>query len=151
MSNGIAIITWSKRTSLMQLAVVGTGYVGLVAGAGLADLGQALTCVDIDREKVRLLDEGKIPIFEPRLEELVRRNVQQGRLGFWADIQGVVRNSLVVLLAVGTEATPEGFPDLTQIWSAADAVADNLDDYKVIVIKSTVPVGTAANLHQRIF
>lgn len=134
----------------MQIAVVGTGYVGLVAGAGLADLGQTVTCVDIDGEKIRLLGEGTIPIFEPGLEELVRRNLQQGRLRFSADIPGVVRSSLVVFLAVGTDPTAGGLPDLTQIWSAADAVADNLDDYKVIVIKSTVPVGTAAKLQQRI-
>ncbi len=134
----------------MNIAVLGTGYVGLVAGVGFADMGQTVTCVDVDREKIRMLEEGKIPIFEPGLEELVRRNVHQGRLRFSTDVPEAVRHALAVFLAVGTDATAEGFPDLTQIWMAADMVADSLNDYKVVAIKSTVPVGTAAKTQQRI-
>jgi UDPglucose 6-dehydrogenase len=134
----------------MHVAIMGTGYVGLAAGAGLADLGLMVTCADIDEQKIHLLEQGKVPIFEPGLEELVRRNVQRDRLHFSSDIRGAIKNSLAIFLAVGTDAGTDGVPDLTQIWSAADLIADSMDSYKVVVIKSTVPVGTAASLNQRI-
>lgn len=134
----------------MHVTIMGTGYVGLVAGAGLADLGLTVTCVDIDEQKIRLLEQGKIPIFEPGLEELVQRNMQRGRLHFSADIGRAVKNSLAIFVAVGTDAGIDGVPDLTQIWSAADLIAGSMDSYKVVVIKSTVPVGTAANMCGRI-
>jgi len=134
----------------MHITVVGTGYVGLVAGAGLADLGLTVSCVDINQEKIQMLQEGKIPIYEPGLEELVRRNRERGRLHFSGDIGAAVRNSSVIFIAVSTDAGPDGVPDLGQLWSVADQIADGLDEYKVIVVKSTVPVGTAARLRDRI-
>ena len=134
----------------MHVTIMGTGYVGLVAGAGLADLGLRVTCVDIDEQKIHLLGQGKVPIFEPGLEELARRNVERGRLHFSTDIRDAIRNSLAIFVAVGTDAGIDGVPDLTQIWSAADLIAGSMDSYKVIVIKSTVPVGTAASMSRRI-
>ena len=134
----------------MHITVVGTGYVGLVAGAGLADLGLMVSCVDVNQEKIRMLQEGKIPIYEPGLDELVRRNRERGRLHFSVDISEAMKNSLVIFIAVGTDAAPDGLPDLSQVWSVADQIADCLDEYKVVVVKSTVPVGTAAKLRDRI-
>lgn len=134
----------------MHVTVMGAGYVGLVTGAGLSDLGLLVTLVDINEDKVQRLKKGELPIFEPGLEELVRRNVQAGRLCFSSDIQTAVRNSLVIFIAVGTDAQPDGASDLSQIWSAVDLIAERMEDYKIIVIKSTVPVGTAAELRERI-
>jgi UDPglucose 6-dehydrogenase len=134
----------------MNVTVMGAGYVGLVAGAGLADFGLRVTSVDVDEDKIRILSEGKLPFFEPGLEELARRNVQLGRLQFSADIRAAVRGSQAVFIAVGTDAGPDGMPDLSQVWAAADSISQSLDDYKVVVIKSTVPVGTAAAMHRRI-
>lgn len=134
----------------MRIAIVGTGYVGLVVGGGLADLGQTVTCVDIERAKIRGLQRAKLPIYEPGLQELIKRNVSHGRLGFSTEVGPTVRDSEIVFLCVGTGATANGFPDLTQLWSAVDLVARSLNDYKIIAIKSTVPVGTAAKMEQRI-
>jgi len=134
----------------MHITVMGSGYVGLVTGGGLADLGLNVTCVDIDKEKVRMLHEGKIPIYEPGLEELFRRNRERGRLHFSDNIQEAICNCLVTLIAVGTDAGPDGLPDLSQVWSAADMIADCISEYKVMILKSTVPVGTSANLFKRI-
>jgi UDPglucose 6-dehydrogenase len=134
----------------MHVAVIGAGYVGLVVSAGLADFGLFVTSVDIDKDKIRRLTEGKLPIFEPGLDEIVRRNTQLGRLQFSADIQLAIKNSLVVFIAVGTDAGPDGLPDLSQVRSAAESIADGMGDYKVVIIKSTVPVGTAAEVRQRI-
>jgi len=134
----------------MHVAIVGTGYVGLVAGAGFSDLGLRVTCVDIDEDKIRLLGEGKVPIFEPGLEEIIRRNVKRGRLDFSTDVAAAVRNALAIFVAVGTNAGQDGMPDLTQLWSAADLIARSMDNYKVLAIKSTVPVGTAAAFETRV-
>ncbi|MGD0694065.1 MAG: UDP-glucose/GDP-mannose dehydrogenase family protein [Terriglobia bacterium] len=134
----------------MHLAIVGTGYVGLVAGAGFADLGLNVTCVDIDEEKIGLLRAGQVPIFEPGLEEIIRRNVERGRLDFSSDVAAAVKNSEAIFVAVGTSAGPDGMPDLSQVWSAADLIAESMDSYRVVAIKSTVPVGTAAGLKRRI-
>jgi len=134
----------------VHVTIMGTGYVGLVTGACLSDLGLTVTCVDIDRDKIRVLNEGRVPIFEPGLEELVRRNTQRARLQFSTDIRQAIRNSLALFVGVGTDAGADGLPDLTQVWSAADLIAESMDDYKVVVVKSTVPVGTAAKLSERI-
>jgi UDPglucose 6-dehydrogenase len=134
----------------MNVTVLGAGYVGLVAGAGLADFGLSVTSVDVDTEKIQMLSEGKLPFFEPGLEELARRNVRLGRLRYSTDIRAAVRSSDAVFIAVGTDAGPEGMPDLSQVWAAADSISQSLDAYKVVVIKSTVPVGTAAEMRQRI-
>ena len=134
----------------MNVTVLGAGCVGLVAGAGFADFGLNVTSVDIDAGKIKLLSEGKIPFFEPQLAELVGRNMQIGRLKFSTDVRTAVAGSQVIFIAVGTDAGPGGVPDLRHLWSAADTISQALNGYKAVVIKSTVPVGTGAELHKRI-
>jgi UDPglucose 6-dehydrogenase len=134
----------------MHITVIGSGYVGLVTGAGLADLGLTVTCVDKDQEKIGMLQQGSVPIYEPGLEDLVRRNQASGRLKFSADLTAAVQSSLVNFIAVGTDAGEDGVPDLSQVLSVADSIADCMDEYKIIVVKSTVPVGTSALVDQRI-
>ncbi len=126
----------------MHIAVIGTGYVGLVSGAGLADFGMKVTCVDIDEEKIKKLKKGQIPFYEPGLDELVKRNLKAGRLDFTTDFAKAVKNSLVIFICVGTPPLPDGSADLSQIRDVALKLAETIDDYKVIVTKSTVPVGT---------
>jgi UDPglucose 6-dehydrogenase len=128
----------------MNIAVVGTGYVGLVTGACFAEFGVHVTCVDIDEEKIKALKAGKIPIFEPGLDDLVERNLKQGRLTFTTDLAEGIENSLVVFIAVGTPQNEEGAADLTFVKDVALAVARNLNGYKVVVTKSTVPMGTGS-------
>jgi len=126
----------------MHIAVIGTGYVGLVCGAGLADFGMKVTCVDKDEEKIKLLNQGKIPIYEPGLEALVKKNQKANRLFFTSNLEEAVKNSLVIFICVGTPPNSDGSADLSQIKEVALALAEVIDDYKVIVTKSTVPVGT---------
>ncbi len=127
----------------MRIAVVGTGYVGLVAGACFAETGNQVICVDKDKAKVRLLDRGGIPIFEPGLEEIVRRNRHEKRLTFTTSLPDAVKKSDVVFIAVGTPTGEDGSADLKYVLAAADEIAGALNGYKVIVDKSTVPAGTA--------
>src|SRR5439155_3319098 len=128
----------------MRLAVLGTGYVGLVAGAGFADFGNDVCCVDIDAEKVARLERGELPIYEPGLEPLLRRNVAEGRLAFTTDIARAVRGADVVIIAVGTPSAHDGSADLSQVLAAATQIGRALDQsnggFAVIVTKSTVPV-----------
>lgn len=126
----------------MNICVVGTGYVGLVTGACLADFGINVTCVDKEVSKVERLLAGEIPIFEPGLDEIVARNVAAGRLHFTTDLAVAVRRSLVVFIAVGTPPKEDGSADLSFVVQVAESIADNLDSYKVVVTKSTVPTGT---------
>jgi UDPglucose 6-dehydrogenase len=126
----------------MNIAVVGTGYVGLVTGAVFADLGNDVVCVDKDAAKVDALRAGRMPIYEPGLEELVQRNVGDGRLAFTTDLGDAVRRSDIVFIAVGTPAKATGESDLSAVEEVAQGIARVLDRYKVIVNKSTVPVGT---------
>ncbi len=126
----------------MNIAVVGTGYVGLVTGAVFADLGNDVVCVDKDGAKVEGLRAGRMPIYEPGLEELVARNVADGRLEFTTELADAVRRSVIIFIAVGTPAKANGESDLTAVEEVAHGIAEALDRYKVIVNKSTVPVGT---------
>jgi UDPglucose 6-dehydrogenase len=132
----------------MRIAIVGSGYVGLVAGACLAENGNTVICVDKDPAKVRLLQRGKIPIYEPGLEELVRRNHAEKRLTFTTALPRGVRNSQIIFIAVGTPTDEDGSADLQQVMGVARDVARAMDGYKVIVNKSTVPVGTAAQVRE---
>ena len=134
----------------MRICMIGTGYVGLVTGCGLAEFGMRVTCVDKITEKIEMLKRGEIPIYEPGLKDLVEKNVKEGRLTFSTDIPGSIRKNLVIFLAVGTPSDPEGGADLSYLFNAVDEIAENLDDYKVIAIKSTVPVGTARRVMERI-
>jgi UDPglucose 6-dehydrogenase len=126
----------------MKIAVIGSGYVGLVAGAGFSDFGNQVTCVDIDPSRVERLRRGEIPFHEPGLSDLVQRNARQGRLVFTTDTAEAVRDTEVVFLAVGTPSLPDGSADLRYVLEAARQVGRALTGYTVIVNKSTVPVGT---------
>jgi UDPglucose 6-dehydrogenase len=132
----------------MNIAVIGTGYVGLVSGACFADFGHLVTCVDASSARVEQLQRGEMPFFEPGLQELVDRNVTAGRLFFSTRTADAVRGATVVFLAVGTPEGEKGEADLSQILTAAEQIADGIDGYKVIVTKSTVPIGTGAKLSQ---
>jgi UDPglucose 6-dehydrogenase len=134
----------------MRLTVLGTGYVGLVAGAGFSDFGNEVTCVDIDAQKVERLTRGELPIYEPGLDKLVLHNVAEGRLFFSTDVAGSVRGADVVIIAVGTPSAHDGSADLSQVLAAAEAIGKAIAKFTVVVTKSTVPVGTAEKIKQRI-
>ena len=126
----------------MRIVVVGTGYVGLVAGTGFAEFGNEVTCVDSDAEKVRALLDGRIPIYEPGLEELVRRNAAESRLRFTTSLADALRDTEMCFIAVGTPPRPDGGADLSYVMAVAEGLAEHLQRDAVVVIKSTVPVGT---------
>jgi UDPglucose 6-dehydrogenase len=132
----------------MNIAVIGTGYVGLVAGSCFAEGGNDVVCVDNNADKVAKLKQGVIPIYEPGLPELVERNTREERLSFTTDLADAVRKSLVIFLAVGTPTTPSGAADLTAVFDVAAAIGKAMDRYKVVVTKSTVPVGTANKIRE---
>jgi UDPglucose 6-dehydrogenase len=134
----------------MRLAVLGTGYVGLVAGAGFSDFGNEVICVDIDAQKVERLGRGILPIYEPGLDKLVLHNVAEGRLAFSTDIAAAVRDADVVIIAVGTPSAHDGSADLSQVLAAAQAIGKALTGFTVVVTKSTVPVGTAEKIRATI-
>jgi UDPglucose 6-dehydrogenase len=127
----------------MHVAVIGSGYVGLVAGACLAETGNDVACVDVDAEKIARLQRNEIPIYEPGLEPMVRRNQEEGRLTFTTDIGAAVRNARVILIAVGTPPGEDGSADLKHVLAVAREVGRNMNESKIVVTKSTVPVGTA--------
>lgn len=126
----------------MKISVVGTGYVGLVSGACLADVGNDVLCLDLDGEKIRVLEAGDIPIHEPGLLEIVRRNVAAGRLSFTTDVQAAARFGTMQFIAVGTPPDEDGSADLQYVLAAARNIGRYMDGYRVVVDKSTVPVGT---------
>src|SRR5437773_9684694 len=131
----------------MKIAVVGTGYVGLVLGACLAENGNNVTCVDKDASKIALLESGKMPIYEPGLEEMVRRNHAEDRLIFTTDLPSSVRASEIVFIAVGTPQGEDGSADLQHVLAVARDIGRAMEKYTVIVDKSTVPVGTSKKVH----
>ncbi len=126
----------------MHIAVIGTGYVGLVTGACFAEFGVEVTCVDVDENKINRLNQGEIPIYEPGLDKIVEKNVKAKRLHFTTDIKSAVEQALVVFLAVGTPPKEDGSPDMSYYQQAAKDIAEAMNGYKVLVTKSTVPVGT---------
>lgn len=134
----------------MNVAIIGTGYVGLVTGACLADFGHSVVCVDAAAKRVETLQAGEIPFYEPGLAELVARNADAGRLRFSLDFGDAIRTSAVIFLAVGTPEGINGQADLSQVGAVADELAAHLREYRVIVTKSTVPVGTGAWLRHRL-
>ena len=126
----------------MKVTVVGTGYVGLVSGTCLAEVGNDVLCLDVDPEKIRILNEGGIPIFEPGLLDMVKRNVAAGRLRFTTDVEQAVAHGTIQFIAVGTPPDEDGSADLQYVLAAARNIGRHMGDYKVVVDKSTVPVGT---------
>jgi UDPglucose 6-dehydrogenase len=127
----------------MKITVIGSGYVGLVSGACLADLGNNVLCLDVDPHKIAILQQGGVPIYEPGLDEVIKRNVAAGRLRFTTDVSESVAHGLVQMIAVGTPSEEDGSADLQYVVAAARNIARHMTEYKVIVDKSTVPVGTA--------
>ncbi len=134
----------------MELTVHGTGYVGLVTGACMADAGNQVICLDIDKDKIQRLQQGEMPIFEPGLEDIVRRNCAAGRLQFSTDIAEGVAHGHIQMIAVGTPQDEDGSADLQHVLTVARSIGKYMDDYKVIVDKSTVPVGTADRVSEAV-
>ena len=134
----------------MHISIIGTGYVGLVTGACFSEFGVVVTCVDKDKKKIEALQQGQVPFYEPGLEELVKRNVKQGRLKFTTNIGKAVEEALVVFIAVGTPPRGDGSADLSYIDNVAREIAESIKSYKVIVTKSTVPVGTGEQIRKTI-
>ncbi len=134
----------------MKIAVIGTGYVGLVSGTCFADSGNEVTCVDIDESKIEKLRQGRLPIYEPGLLELVLRNSAAGRLHFTTDLNSAVKRAKLVYLAVGTPSANDGSADLSALWAVVASLAPILPPQAIVVIKSTVPVGTNAQTYARL-
>ena len=132
----------------MKISVIGTGYVGLVAGSCLAEMGNEVICVDNNPNKVDQLTKGIVPIYEPGLEEVIKANVAEKRLFFTTDLDYAVKNSIICFIAVGTPQDDDGSCDLSAVWAVAKSIAEAMDGYKVIVDKSTVPVGTAEKVKE---
>jgi len=134
----------------MHIAVIGTGYVGLVTGACFAEFGVDVICVDVDAAKIERISAGVMPIYEPGLEQLVSKNTHAGRLRFTTDVRQAVEQALVIFLAVGTPPKEDGSPDLSFVEAAAGSIAEHMNGYKVIVTKSTVPIGTGEHIRKLI-
>lgn len=135
----------------MKISIIGTGYVGLVTGTCLADSGNTVSCLDIDQNKINSLLSGKVPIYEPGLEELVVRNHNAGRLIFTTDAHVALKDAKVIFLAVGTPPSPDGSADLSGLWNVIRSIAEITDQDSLIVTKSTVPVGTCSKIEKLLF
>jgi UDPglucose 6-dehydrogenase len=129
-----------------KVCIVGTGYVGLITGACLAEMGNRVLCVDRDGERIARLNRGVMPIYEPGLEEIVSANRAEGRLSFTTDLASAVRESLICFIAVGTPQGPDGSADLASVLAVAREIGESMESYRVVVVKSTVPVGTCARI-----
>ena len=140
----------SRGFRTMKIAVVGTGYVGLVTGTCFAESGNHVTCLDIDRDKIARLNAGEIPIYEPGLSELVEHNTEAKRLHFTTDAAAAIRPAKLVFLAVGTPSAADGSADLSSLWRVIDGIAELLSEDAIVVTKSTVPVGTNWEIGQRL-
>jgi UDPglucose 6-dehydrogenase len=134
----------------MKISIIGTGYVGLVQGACFADTGNNVICMDVDEKKIRNLKKGIIPIYEPGLDEIVKRNAQNGRLLFSTDLKSTVEKSKIIILCLPTPQSEDGSADLTHVLGVSEQIAGYLNEEKIIISKSTVPVGTVENI-RRIF
>jgi UDPglucose 6-dehydrogenase len=134
----------------MNISIVGTGYVGLVTGTCFADVGNQVLCVDTDQNKIDMLLDGKVPIFEPGLEQLVQSGVDQNRLKFTTDIKAAVDHAQIIFIAVGTPPDEDGSADLSHVLTVAKSIGQNLSEYRTVVTKSTVPVGTAEKVRAAI-
>ena len=134
----------------MKLSIIGSGYVGLVTGACFAEMGNNVICVDIDKEKVRKLNDGVVPIFEPGLDKLIRKNIEKGNITFTTDTEYAVKNSNIVFIAVGTPQSEDGSADLNHVLEAAKSIGKFMDHKMIVVDKSTVPVGTADKVKETI-
>ena len=135
----------------MRIAVIGTGYVGLVVGTCFAETGNRITCADVDEDKIRRLKNGEVPIYEPGLEELIARNVAEGRLAFTTDVSQAIKDATVCFIAVGTPPDEDGSADLRYVLAVAKTIGENMNDsFKVVVTKSTVPVGTNQKVREAI-
>ena len=134
----------------MKIAVIGTGYVGLVTGTCLAETGNEVVCVDIDQDKVNKMKSGIVPIYEPHLDVLFERNIKAGRLNFTTSLDEGLNFGVIVFLALPTPEDEDGSADLSYVLGVADEIGKKITDYKVIVDKSTVPVGTAEKVHHSI-
>ncbi|HKY06971.1 MAG TPA: UDP-glucose/GDP-mannose dehydrogenase family protein [Candidatus Binatia bacterium] len=132
----------------MNLAVIGAGYVGLVAGTCFAESGNDVVCVDIDEKRIEMLNAGKVPIYEPGLEEMIHRNAEEQRLSFSTDLVGAVKKSPIIFIAVGTPQGPNGNANLDYVRATAKGIAKAMDSFRIIVTKSTVPVGTADQIRK---
>ena len=134
----------------MRVTVIGTGYVGLVCGVGLADFGLNVTCVDCNQQRISALQRGEMPIYEIGLEKILKRCVKNHRLKFSTDLKTAIQQAAVIIVAVGTPEGANGKPDLSQIETVAQSLASSIQEYKVIVVKSTVPLGTTRRLNDLI-
>ena len=134
----------------MNIAIVGTGYVGLVSGACFAETGATVTCVDVDEKKIEALRRGEIPIYEPGLDELVIKNVKAGRLKFTTSLPDVINDQEIIFTAVGTPPDEDGSADLKYVLQVAKTIGEHLNRYLIVVTKSTVPVGTSIKIHDTI-
>ncbi|AET67491.1 nucleotide sugar dehydrogenase [Desulfosporosinus orientis DSM 765] len=133
---------------MIKICVVGAGYVGLTTSAALAEFGNEVQCVDIEQSKINMLNQGLIPIYEPGLGELIQKNVQQGKLHFSFDVKDSIKNNSIILIAVGTPPKEDGSSDLSYINNIVDTIVSTIQDYKIVITKSTVPPGTNEWIHQ---